>query len=672
MNVNASIDTLAMATAVRFLAADMVDAARSGHPGLPLGMADVATVLWTNAMRFVADDPGWPDRDRFVLSAGHGSALLYALAWLNGTAGVELDHLRAFRQLGSPAAGHPERGHFPGVETTTGPLGQGLATAVGMAIAEERLRAEFGPELCDHRTWVIAGDGCLMEGISQEAISLAGHLQLGRLTVLWDDNRITIDGPTSLSNRDDQLLRFAASGWRVMHVDGHDHPAIVDAIDQARLGGCPTLLACRTTIGHGAPNRAGTHDVHGTPLGTEERAAMAVALDWPHAPFVMPDAVLAAWRANGSRCGEERDGWVHALHASGDRGEALRDRLRPQLAMAADRALDDLLEQAASQPSGEASRVSSQRVITALAPATPALFGGSADLGVSNGTRVASHRAFTAADRGGDYLHYGVREHAMAAAMNGIAAHGGFVAYGGTFLAFSDYARPAIRLAAMMGLPVVHVLTHDSIGVGEDGPTHQPIEHVCSLRAIPNLLVIRPADAVETIEAWRIALDQQDRPTALILTRQSLAPIDRSASTAGAERGGYTLTYDGVEPDVVLMASGSEVELAVAARALLAADGVAARVVSMPCLELFAAQPESYRQAVLGNAPRVAIEASIGQSWHALLGRTDVFVGMAGFGASGPGPALFEHFGITAAAVRDAADRVIRPRNHSPHTKGTA
>ncbi len=640
-----------LATAVRFLAADMVDAARSGHPGMPLGMADVATALWTHALRFDAADPTWPDRDRLVLSAGHGSALLYAMAWLNGTAGVELDHLRSFRQLGSPAAGHPEWGHFPGVETTTGPLGQGIATAVGMAIAEARLRDEFGSDLCDHRTWVLAGDGCLMEGISHEAVSLAGHLGLDRLTVLWDDNRITIDGATDLSTSDDQLRRFHASGWNAVRIDGHDHRAIVDALDAARVADRPTLIACRTTIGRGAPNRAGTHAVHGTPLGADERAAMARALDWTFDPFVVPETIADVWRRNGQRGGAAHRQWVQTSQT--DLGQRFVERLRRPVSDDAHAAAEQLRATVAATPCREATRISSRRVIEAIVPSMPALLGGSADLSTSNGTRVAAHRSFTATDRGGNYIQYGIREHAMAAAMNGLALHGGFVAYGGTFLVFSDYSRPAIRLAALMGLPVVHVLSHDSIGVGEDGPTHQPVEHLCALRAIPNLLVIRPADALETVDAWQLVLQETRRPTALILSRQDLSSFDRFDETS-VRAGAYALT-DETDPDVVLLASGSEVEIALTARNSLLADGISARVVSMPCMELFAEQTTARQAEVLGMAPRVAVEASIGQSWQRWLRPGDHFIGMDGFGASGPAADLYRHFGITADAVRDAA-----------------
>jgi len=643
----------AMTSAVRFLAVDMVEAANSGHPGLPLGMADVATVLWTEHLKFDALDPAWPDRDRFVLSAGHGSALLYALAWLSGLRGVELDHLRSFRQLGSPAAGHPEYGHFPGVETTTGPLGQGIANGVGMAIAEAKTRAEFGAELCDHRTWVVAGDGCLMEGISQEAISLAGHLRLDRLTVFWDDNRITIDGSTDLSTSDDQVRRLEASGWHTLQVDGHDYGAISAAMASAIESDRPTFVACRTIIGKGAPDKAGSHKIHGSPLGSEELAAMKSALDWNLGAFETPDALLDAWRSVGLRGAQVHDGWNMAVIQAGAKGKALRERLRNPVPATALGQLADMRNSLITRSRDEASRVAGRQALEALVPSMPGLLGGSADLSTSNGTRCEAHVSFTAENRTGNFLQYGVREHAMAACMNGIALHGGYVAYGSTFLVFSDYARPAIRLAALMGLSVVHVMTHDSIGVGEDGPTHQPVEHLCALRAIPNLLVIRPADSLETVDAWQVALTQPDRPTLLVLSRQTLESVNRvTHDESTVAKGGYVVAGRGARR-VTLLASGSEVSIALEASSMLAEFGVSAFVVSMPCIELFNEQPQDYQDHVLGDVPRVVVEASSGQSWGRYLGRQDHFVGMSGFGASGKATDLFTHFGITAQRVRD-------------------
>ncbi len=650
------------ATAVRFLAADMIDSAKSGHPGMPLGMADVATVLWARHLRFDAADPQWPDRDRFILSAGHGSALLYSLAWLNGFAGVDVNDLQRFRQLGSPAAGHPEFGHFPGVETTTGPLGQGLANAVGMAIAEERLRFEFGDDLCSHRTWVVAGDGCLMEGISQEAISLAGHLRLSRLCVLWDDNRITIDGPTDISTSDDQIARFEASGWNTISIDGHDPEQIDRALTAATASEWPTLVACRTVIGKGAPTQAGQRGIHGSPIGQDEREKMALALDWPFEAFEIPADVLDAWRTNGQRGAADRADWQQRLDSE-PRGATLQQRLDGPSTEQARRALEDLACEVRAKPRAEATRVSSATALGVFVDALPGLFGGSADLSGSNGTLTSKHVVFDAADRSGNYLEYGIREHAMAAAMNGLALHGGFLPYGGTFLVFSDYSRPAIRLSALMGIAVVHVLTHDSIGVGEDGPTHQPVEHLCALRAIPNLTVLRPGDAHETIECWNLILDNPVQPYALVLSRQSVDPINRPAtSDSGVHRGGYRVDRDRDHDhdhdrvvDVVLLASGSEVGVAVEASVLLADADVNAAVVSIPSMELFEQQTDDYRSTVLGTAPRIAVEASIGQSWQRWLREGDRFVGMNGYGASGPAPQLYAHFGITAESVRDAA-----------------
>jgi transketolase len=678
-----------LATAVRFLAADMVDAARSGHPGLPLGMADVSTVLFHRHLRYDAADPEWFDRDRFVLSAGHGSALLYALAWLTGYAGVELDHLRRFRQLGSPAAGHPERGHFPGVETTTGPLGQGLAAAVGLAVAEARLRERHGTDLCNHRTWVLAGDGCLMEGISHEAIELAGHLRLDRLTVLWDDNGISIDGPTALAVPGGQQARFAAAGWHTLAVDGHDHDQIDRALTEAGRSDRPTLIACRTTIGRGAPNVAGGHEVHGKPLGAEERAAMAEALGWGHPPFSVPDEIVAAWRIAGSRGGPHRRAWLRRLGtgSGAELGEVLDqpvpdqvpdhlDHWAGQIAAGTDgggsggphRAGDQggtgssghLSPGEANRARAEATRVTSRRVLERLTVEVPALLGGAADLSGSCGTRVADHHPFSADDRTGTYLHYGVREHAMAAAMNGLALHGGIVPYGGTFLVFSDYSRPALRLAAMMRAGVIHVFTHDSIGVGEDGPTHQPVEHLDALRVMPGLDVVRPADAAETVAAWSVALRNRQRPTALVLSRQALPALDRDAPEAvagGVADGGYLL-HPVDNPAVVVLASGSEVAVAAAARDLLASDGIPAAVVSVPSLDRFARLDPDHQRRVLGHAPRVVVEAGIGQSWDRLLRPGDRFVGMTGFGASAPGPELYRHFGITPEAVRSVATEI--------------
>jgi transketolase len=653
-----------MANAVRALAMDAVEKAKSGHPGMPMGMADVATVLFTRFLNFDPADPAWPDRDRFVLSAGHGSLLLYAVLYLTGYPGMTLEELMNFRQWGAMTPGHPEYGHTPGVETTTGPLGQGLATAVGMALAERLLAARFGERLVNHHTYVLAGDGCLMEGLSHEAISLAGHLKLNKLIVLFDDNGISIDGSTRLSCSDDQLMRFAASGWAVTRVDGHDPDAVAAAIESARRSDRPSFIACRTIIGYGAPSRQGTEKVHGAPLGADEVAAARQQLGWPHPPFVVPDDVLSAWRRAGMRGSAARRLWQARLEASDAASrEAFVDTVRGHVPESAWAALDEMRERFLAEAPKIATRQASQKVIDALAPAMPNLLGGSADLTHSNLTQAKSQTPVGRGDFAGAYVHYGIREHGMAAAMNGIALHGGFVPYGGTFLVFSDYSRPAIRLAALMGVRVIHVMTHDSIGLGEDGPTHQPVEHLASLRAIPNLLVFRPADAVETAEAWAAALAAEDRPSVLCLTRQGLPTLPRAGVSGGVDNGAYVLRKpDGVR-DVTLIATGSEVSLALEAADLLAVEGVRAAVVSAPCVALFRAQPETYRRAVLGTAPRIGVEAAVEGDWAKLVGDDGVFIGMTGFGASAPAEVLYEKFGITPEAVANAARRLVAGRN---------
>jgi transketolase len=650
-----------MANAIRFLAIDAVEKAKSGHPGMPMGMADVATVLFSRFLKFDAADPTWPDRDRFVLSAGHGSMLLYALLYLTGFEDMTLDQIQAFRQLGSKTPGHPEYGHTAGVETTTGPLGQGVATAVGMALAERLLNARFGDQLVDHYTYVIAGDGCLMEGLSHEAISLAGHLKLSRLIVLFDDNRISIDGATSLACSDDPLARFAASGWSACRIDGHDPQAIAAAIEQARRSERPSLIACRTLIGFGAPNRQGTEKAHGTPLGDDEAAKTRDALGWPHPPFQIPQHVLGAWREIGVRGRALRRSWIERSRRlqAGTRSP-FHDALNRMLPGEYTAAMAQLRQRFGAERPSIATRQASQQVIDALAETLPNLLGGSADLTHSNLTRAkvqrpVSHDAFDA-----NYIHYGVREHAMAAAMNGIALHGGFIPYGGTFLTFSDYSRPAIRLAALMGIRVIHVMTHDSIGLGEDGPTHQPVEHLASLRAIPNLLVFRPGDAVETAEAWDCALRAQSSPSVLCLSRQALPAFrDAGGNTNRVALGAYVVSEPGNKRDVTLIATGSEVAIARDAAGLLAEDGIHAAVVSAPCFDLFRQQPESYRAEVLGLAPRVGIEAAIEGDWARWLGDGGEFIGMKGFGASAPAQTLYREFGITANAVATAAMRCI-------------
>lgn len=650
-----------MANAVRFLAIDAVEKAKSGHPGMPMGMADVATVLFSRFLKFDPGEPAWPDRDRFVLSAGHGSMLLYALLHLTGYEGVTSDELRAFRQWGSKTPGHPEYGHTPGVETTTGPLGQGIATAVGMALAERLMNARFGDDCVDHFTYVIAGDGCLMEGLSHEAISLAGHLRLNRLIVLFDDNEISIDGATSLSCSDDQVARFKASGWSASRIDGHDPEAIAAAIEQARNNDRPSLIACRTVIGFGAPNRQGTEKAHGAPLGAEEIAKTRAALNWPHEPFQIPDSIHSEWRKAGARGRAARRSWIERTKRLNSAGRSpFHDALNRNLPCSYTEAMARLRDRLSAERPNIATRQASQLVIDAVAEALPNLLGGSADLTHSNLTRAKTQQPVTPDRLAGSYIHYGVREHAMAAAMNGIALHGGFIPYGGTFLTFADYSRPAIRLAGLMGVRVIHVMTHDSIGLGEDGPTHQPVEHLASLRAIPNLLVFRPGDAVETAEAWDCALQSQTSPSVLCLSRQAM-PTFREAT--GEQNlvafGAYVVDKPEDGRDVTLIATGSEVSIARHAAELLAGVNVRAAVVSAPCFELFNQQSREYRTAVLGRVPRIGIEAAVEGDWARWLGDTGEFVGMSGFGASAPAETLYREFGITADAVSKAALRCI-------------
>ena len=646
-----------MANALRALAMDAVQAAGSGHPGMPMGMADVAVVLFN---RFITLDPaaaGWANRDRFVLSAGHGSMLLYAINHLLGYPDMGMDQIRAFRQLGSRTAGHPEYGHALGVEVTTGPLGQGLATAVGMALGERMGAARF-PGLVDHWTYVIAGDGCLMEGISHEAIDMAGHLRLGRLVVLWDDNRITIDGSTSLSTSSDQGARFAAAGWHVVHCDGHDWEQIACAIEAARADPRPSLVCCRTVIGYGAPNKQGSHDVHGAPLGPDEITAARQALDWPHAPFEIPAPIYTAWGGIAARGAAAHAAWRDRLAGSPNRDAFAAALARDTADLTA--AMREHKQRLLDEQPAVATRKASEMALEVVAGALPFVAGGSADLTGSNLTRPKGMTAIRPGDYAGRYIHYGIREHGMAAAMNGLALHGLVRPYGGTFLAFADYARPSIRLAALMGVPVIHVMTHDSIGLGEDGPTHQPVEHLASLRAIPDLLVLRPCDAVETAEAWEIALAETRRPSLLVLSRQALRLLRGSAAVNASARGAYLLRAP-ARRDVTLIATGSEVELAVTAADQLATAGITAAVVSAPCFELFAAQDLAYRAEVLGEAPRVGIEAALRQGWDGTMLRpTDAFVGMSGFGASAPAARLYEHFNITVPSVVTAARQIGR------------
>ena len=653
-----------MANAIRALAMDAVQAAKSGHPGMPMGMADAATVLFTQFLKFDPQRPDWPDRDRFLLSAGHGSMLLYALLHLTGYPDMTMAELRNFRQLHSRTAGHPEYGAAPGIETTTGPLGQGLANAVGMALAERMMNARFGDDLVDHRTWAVAGDGCLMEGISQEAITLAGHLELGRLIVLFDDNEISIDGPTGLATSDDQARRFEACGWHVQTVDGHDPAALAAAMQAACDDGRPSMIACRTVIGYGAPTKAGTAATHGAPLGEDEIAGARERLDWRHPPFELPAGVTAAWRKAGARGAADADAWEARLAAAEPDIRAQFEQVMDgTLPAGLGDAVNALKMQFAADAPKMATRQASGKVLDRLTETVPELAGGSADLTGSNNTRAAGHTDIAAGDFSGGYIRYGVREHGMAAAMNGMALHGGLIPYGGTFLVFTDYARPAIRLSALMEQRVIYVMTHDSIGLGEDGPTHQPVEHLAALRAMPNLNVFRPCDAVEVAECWELALQARETPSVLALTRQGLPTLrtEHRAENACA-RGAYVIAESGGERQATLLASGSEVSIAVEAQALLKGEGIEAAVVSMPCWELFGRQPDDYQASVLGDAPRIACEAAAVFGWTRWTGEDGGFVGMNSFGASAPAPHLYEHFGITAAALAEAARKVIAGR----------
>ncbi len=648
-----------MANAIRALTMDAVQAANSGHPGAPMGLADVATVLFN---RFINIDPAndkWADRDRFVMSAGHGSMLVYSINHLLGYSDMDMDQIRNFRQMGSRTAGHPEYGHAMGIETTTGPLGQGISTAVGFALAERMQNARFGDDIVDHYTYVIAGDGCLMEGISHEAIDMAGNFGLGKLIVMWDDNAITIDGSTDLSTSTDQVARFAAAGWHVAAVDGHNNDEIAAAIEAAKADGRPSFIACKTTIGYGAPNKQGTSATHGAPLGDDEIALTRTALNWPHAPFTIPADIKSAWEAIATRGHKAQAAWAARLQAS-PQAQAFRAALAGPDQAALHKAMTDYRKSLSADAPKVATRKASQMALEIVNQTLPTTIGGSADLTGSNLTRTSGMEPVSANDFSGSYVYYGVREHAMAAAMNGIALHGGFVPYGGTFLMFADYMRGAMRLSALMGQRVIYVLTHDSIGLGEDGPTHQPVETVASLRAIPNLNVYRPADAVETAEAWELALGDETTPSVLCLSRQGL-PTLRTAHTDEllSAKGAYVLREAEGARDVTIIATGSEVEIAMNAADKLAENGLKAAVVSAPCFERFKAQPAAYRAAVLGSAPRVGIEAAIEQSWGGLLGDNSAFIGMSSFGASAPADELYEHFGITADAVVDAATTLI-------------
>ena len=649
-----SADLAAMANAIRFLSADAVEKAKSGHPGLPMGAADIATVLFTRFMEFDPKNPDWPDRDRFVLSAGHGSMLLYSVLYLLGYPDMDIEQIKNFRQLGSKTAGHPEYGHAAGIETTTGPLGQGLANAVGMAIAERKLNAEFGDDLIDHRTYCLAGDGCLMEGISQEAITLAGHLKLAKLVVIWDNNDISIDGSLSLTDSTDQVARFAASGWKTIEIDGHVPDQIIKALEEAQASEQPVFIAAKTTIGYGAPTRAGTSKAHGAPLGEEELEGARKALGWKCPPFKVPEEVLDAWRIAGLRPCAKRKEWLKRFEAldAETRGEFER-RMRGEMPASLEKAIGKLKKQLAGEKPEMATRKSSETVLETINEVVPETIGGSADLTGSNNTKTSQTAPVTPDDFSGRYIYFGIREHGMAAAMNGMALHGGLVPYGGTFLAFADYCRPSIRLAALMGIRSIFVMTHDSIGLGEDGPTHQPVEQIASLRAIPKLNVFRPADTMETAECWQLALEARTTPSVLALTRQNLPAVRTSHEDDNlCAKGAYELAQASGEAQVSLFASGSEVQIALEAQELLEKDGIPARVVSVPCFELFEQQSAQYQHSVIGQATvRVAIEAAVRQGWDRFIGEGGVFIGMHGFGASAPYKELYEHFGITADAT---------------------
>ena len=669
----AEISREAMANALRILAIDAVEQANSGHPGMPLGMADVACVLFTRFLKFDSRAPHWPDRDRFVLSAGHGSMLLYGLLHLCGFSDMPLEELRRFRRLHSKAAGHPEYGLAGGIETTTGPLGQGLANAVGMALAERVLNARFGDKMVNHRTYALVSDGDLMEGISHEAISLAGHLNLARLILLWDDNRISIDGETSLADSSDTALRFQAAGWHVVGVDGHDFAAIEKGIAAAVAADRPSLVACRTVIGYGAPHKQNSAVCHGAPLGEEEAAAARRALGWKQGPFRIPERILDAWRIAGLRGGRQRRSWQKHLDSlSEEQRNAWYRCMEGEFPVSLTRALTDYKKESCRNPKPLATRTASLQVLERIACELPELIGGSADLTASTATRPETMAPVTANDFTGRFVHYGVREHVMVAAMNGMALHGGVIPYGGTFLVFSDYCRPALRLAALMGVHTILVASHDSIGVGEDGPTHQPVEHLAALRAIPGLLVLRPADTVETVECWQVALEEKHRPSVLVLTRQKLPSVRETCPQENpCLRGGYELVGANGAAQISLLASGSEVAIALEAREILRQRGVEARVVSMPCLDLFTEQPQAYQEDILGPGTiRIAVEAGLRQGWEGSIGASGkpgegAFLGMRSFGASAPAEELYRHFGITPEALADVAQECLARREKS-------
>ncbi len=646
-----------MANAIRFLSVDAIEKSKSGHPGMPLGMADVATVLFSKFIKLNPQEPRWFDRDRFVLSAGHGSMLMYSLLYLMGYEDINIEDIKNFRQLGAKTAGHPEYGHLAGIDMTTGPLGQGITSAVGMALAERMLAAKYGEDVCNHYTYVIAGDGCLMEGISEEAISVAGHLGLKKLIVLWDNNNITIDGNVTASNSTDQIKRFEAVGWNTISVDGHDFAQIEKAIASAQQASRPTLIACKTKIGFGAPTKAGTSKCHGSPLGAEETEAMRKALGWNSAPFDVPADILKAWRDAGQKSVAEFSSWEKRAQA---KGAEFADVVAGKLPKNWDEELNNLKKKVIAEQTKVATRKASQMCLEAIVPHIPQIVGGSADLAASNLTLTSVSKTVTAQDYNGNNIMYGIREHAMAAIMNGMALHGGVIPFGGTFFVFSDYMRPSMRLAALMGIRVIYVLTHDSIGVGEDGPTHQPIEHLASYRCMPNILTFRPCDVVETAEAWQIALESENEPSLLALSRQNLPLLRTSSAENLTAKGGYVIAGDANNRQATLIATGSEVSLAVEAMNKLQQEGISVVVVSMPCTELFDEQPLDYQETVLGSAPRVAIEAAAKFGWEKYVGLSGDIIGMDGFGASGPADKLYDYFGITVDEVVDSVKNLLQ------------
>ena len=648
-----------MANAIRFLSADAIDKSNSGHPGMPLGMADVATVLFSKFIKLNPKKPHWFDRDRFVLSAGHGSMLMYSVLYLMGYEDISIEDIKNFRQLGAKTAGHPEYGHLSGIDMTTGPLGQGISSAVGMALAERIINAKFGDDVCNHYTYVINGDGCLMEGISQEAAELAGHLKLNKLIVLWDNNNITIDGKVENASSTNQLLRFEAMGWNTLEIDGHNHKQIEDAILTAQRSDKPTLISCKTTIGFGSPSKCGTSKCHGSPLGAEETLAMRKALNWQYASFEVPEEILKLWNAAGSKSVKEYEDWQKRADA---KGQEFADFINNKLPEDWDKELNALKAEAIKNKTKVATRKASQMCLEKIVGVIPQVVGGSADLAASNLTTVASSKTVTAQDYNGNNVMYGIREHAMAAIMNGMALHGGIIPFGGTFFVFSDYMRPSMRLAALMGIRVIYVLTHDSIGVGEDGPTHQPIEHLASYRAMPNILTFRPCDVVETAEAWEIALSMENMPSILTLTRQGLPLLRESAVENLTAKGGYVISdvAKGKTRQATLIATGSEVSMAIEAQQLLNQKGIDVAVVSMPCTELFDKQTPQYQDEVLGDCPRIAIEAGSKFGWEKYTGLRGDIIGMDGFGASGPADKLFEYFGITTEEIVESVENLIK------------